>query len=79
MERKGQTPYATVNTIGYMILTNNENPIKILHDDRRFTGIECCNKLANNKNYFTALYDEINSKVYDRAFYNFFYQLTLIK
>ena len=62
-----------------IFLTNNNNPFKIPHDDRRFAGIECCNKLANNKNYFTALYDEINSKVYDRSFYNYFLSIDLNK
>jgi hypothetical protein len=72
IECKGKETYKNTNNIGYVFLTNNDNPVKVPHDDRRFTGIECNGELANNKEYFTALYDEIKSKKYDRAFYNYF-------
>ena len=52
IEKKGQTAYENLNNIGYIFLTNNDNPIKVPHDDRRFTGIECNYKYANNKEYF---------------------------
>jgi hypothetical protein len=72
IECKGKETYKNTNNIGYIFLTNNDNPVKVPHDDRRFTGIECNGDLANNKEYFTALYEEIKSKKYDRAFYNYF-------
>ena len=58
-------------------LTNNDNPIKVPHDDRRFTGIECNFKYANNKEYFTNLYAEIESGKYDKAFYDYFINIDL--
>ena len=54
-----------------VFLTNNENPVKVPHDDRRFCGIECNNNIANNFEYFKKLNDEINDKSYDRAFFNY--------
>ena len=58
-------------------MTNNDNPIKVQHDDRRFTGFECISAYANNKEYFTNLYNEINSGIYDKAFYDYFLDIDL--
>ena len=77
IEKKGKSPYNNLNNIGYIFLTNNDNPIKIPHDDRRFTGFECDSKCANNKEYFNPLYEEINGGKYDRAFYNYFLNIDL--
>jgi hypothetical protein len=71
IEHKGKAPYKNTNNIAYVFLTNNENPLKVPHDDRRFCGIECDNNIANNFEYFKNLNDEINNKSYDRAFYNY--------
>lgn len=71
IEHKGKAPYKNTNNIAYVFLTNNDNPIKVPHDDRRFCGIECNNNIANNFDYFKNLNDEINNKSYDRAFYNY--------
>jgi hypothetical protein len=77
IEKKGKTPYDNTNNIGFVFLTNNDNPIKVPHDDRRFTGFECNYKNANNKEYFTNLYNEINSGIYNRAFYDYFINIDL--
>ena len=77
IEKKGKTPYENTNNIGYIFLTNNDNPIKVPHDDRRFTGFECNSAYANNKEYFTNLYNEINSGKYDKAFYDYFLSIDL--
>jgi hypothetical protein len=71
IEHKGLKPYKNTNHIGYIFLTNNDNPLKVGVDDRRFCGIECNNKICNNKDYFTALKKEMDSKKYDRAFYEY--------
>ena len=71
IEHKGKAPYKNTNNIAYVFLTNNENPVKVPHDDRRFTGFECNNLIANNFEYFTDLNSEIKSKSYDRAFFNY--------
>ena len=70
IEHKGKAPYKNTNNIAYVFLTNNDNPIKVPHDDRRFCCIECDNNIANNFEYFKILNDEIIDKSYDRAFFN---------
>ena len=77
IEKKGMTPYDNINNIGYVFLTNNDNPLKVPHDDRRFTGFECNFKYANDKEYFTNLYAEINGGKYDKAFYEYFLNIDL--
>ena len=71
IEHKCIKPYKNANHISYIFLTNNDNPIKVSADDRRFCGIECNNDICNNKQYFTALHDELKKGEYDRAFYNY--------
>ena len=71
IEHKGLKPYKNTNHIGYIFLTNNDNPLKVSADDRRFCGIECNNSICNNKEYFTELKKEMDSKVYDKAFYEY--------
>ena len=79
IEKKGMTPYENNNNIGYVFLTNNDQPVKVPHDDRRFTGFECSSNNANDKEYFSNLYAEINNGLYDRAFYEFFINIDLSK
>jgi hypothetical protein len=46
IEHKGMKPYKNTNNIGYIYLTNNDNPsLKVPPDDRRFCGIECNNNI----------------------------------
>ena len=71
IQHKGLKPYTNKNHIGYIFLTNNDNPIKVPVGDRRFCGIECNNDICNNKEYFDALRTEMNDGNYDRAFYNY--------
>ena len=77
VEHKGAKPYENTNNIGYVYLTNNDNPLKIPSDDRRFCAIELNNEKANNKEYFDLLFQEINSCKYDRAFYNYFMNIKI--
>jgi hypothetical protein len=71
IEHKGLKPYKNTNHISYIFLTNNDNPLKVSADDRRFCGIECNNDICNNKQYFTELHEELKKGEYDRAFYNY--------
>lgn len=71
IEHKNFDSFANKNHIEYIFLTNNDNPVKILPGDRRFCGIECNNDIANNREYFDALIDEMNSGKYDKAFYDY--------
>jgi hypothetical protein len=77
IEYKGMTPYETNNNIAYVFLTNNENPIKVPIDDRRYFCSETSNEYANNNDYFKKLYEEINLGDYDRAFYEYFMSIDI--
>ena len=69
IEHKGLKPYKISNCSHVTFLTNNENSVKIDVEDRRFAAIECCDKYANNKEYFSKLLAEIKSKKYNMCFY----------
>jgi hypothetical protein len=71
IEHKGVTPYENKNHITYVMFTNNDNPIKIEVNDRRFVCIKCNDSIANDPKYFDALNKEIESKKYNRAFYDY--------
>jgi hypothetical protein len=65
------TPFNNTNHIGYISLTNNKNPMKVDAEDRRFVGIECNNKIANNNEYFCKLDEQLKSGKFDKLFYNY--------
>jgi hypothetical protein len=71
IEEKGLKVFTNKNHITYVMLTNNDNPIKIEVNDRRFVCGKCNDKIANDPKYFDALNKEIESKKYDRAFYDY--------
>ena len=77
IESKGKKPFAQTNNISYVFLTNNDNPVKISYDDRRYCGIECNNEKANNTEYFNELYKEINSCKYDKLIYDYLKSIDL--
>ena len=71
IEHKGLKPYEIKNCASYVGLSNNSVSFKIEPTDRRFTAQECNNDIANNTEYFGALYEELNSGKIDRAFYEY--------
>jgi hypothetical protein len=71
IEHKGMTPYDNKNHVAYIFLSNNDTPIKVPQNDRRFMGFECNNSICNNFDYFKALREEIDSGIYIRAFYDY--------
>jgi hypothetical protein len=77
IEYKKQTPFTQRNNVSYVLLTNNDNPIKISSHDRRFCGIECDNSICNNREYFTALLKEMKEGTYDRAFYDYLLNINI--
>jgi len=70
IEKKGYELFTNTNCISYIFLSNNKNPVKVSENDRRFVIFECNGKIANNHEYFTALNKEIESKEYDKIFYD---------
>jgi hypothetical protein len=75
INEKGVKPYKIKNFATFILLTNNDNPIKIDPADRRYLAFECNNDIANDEDYFRNLRKEIESKKYDKVFYD--YLLTL--
>jgi hypothetical protein len=74
---KGKETFEQTNNISYVFFSNQKSPLVVESDDRRFVGIQCNNKIANNEIYFRELYDEIESKIYDKDFYNYFMSIDL--
>jgi hypothetical protein len=75
INQKGIKPYENKNHIGYIMFTNNENPIKIDIHDRRYLAIECIPDFANNNEYITNIMKEMKDKRYSRAFYDYLIKL----
>lgn len=75
INEKGVKSYKMKNYATFILLTNNDNPIKIDPQDRRYLAFECNNEIANNEEYFRNLRKEIESKKYNKVFYD--YLLTL--
>ena len=72
IEHKGKDVYKMTNNMHFIFLTNNDNSVNVGPGDRRFVCIECDNTICNNFEYFTALVNEIKSKKFDRACFDFF-------
>ena len=65
-------PREETNHINWATLTNNFDSIKIEHGDRRFMASTVSKERKGDTKYFMKLHDEIKSKRYDRACYDFF-------
>ena len=71
IEHKGCKPYEVNNCASFAGFSNNSVSFKIEPTDRRFTAQECNKDIAQNAEYFDALYNELNSGELDRAFYEY--------
>jgi hypothetical protein len=75
INQKGTKIYKNKNHITYIFFTNNDNPIKIDVNDRRYLAIKCNDDICNNNEYFTKLIKEIKSEEYNKAFYDYLMSL----
>jgi hypothetical protein len=71
IEVKGKEPREEQNNIFYVYFSNSDNPLPLSQTDRRFTAFECNPQIANNTDYFNALYEELESENIDKAFYEY--------
>lgn len=71
INQKGAKIYENKNHIGYVMFTNNDNPIKIDINDRRYLAIECIPDYANNNEYIKNILKEMEDMKYARAFYDY--------
>ena len=72
IHNKMMKPYTVKDACNFIFLTNNNNPIKIPNDDRRFFCVEMSSKYANNTEYFSNLHNELDKEEYLNSFYDFF-------
>ena len=72
IHNKMMKPYTVKDACSYIFLTNNNNPLKIPADDRRFFCVEMSNEYKNDLPYFTELYKELNSEEYLKSYFDFF-------
>lgn len=70
-EHKGTMTIDVPNLANLIFTTNNENPIPISFDDRRFVAIQCTDTLVNNHEYFTELHAYLKRDDVARAFYQY--------
>ena len=71
-EKKGLDMIQIKNLARYIILSNNDLPVKIEESDRRFVLFKCSDKYRGsiNTEYFEKLAEALNNKHKMRVFYN---------
>jgi len=79
IEQKGVDTCQINDCSSWIFTTNNNIPLVIEKDDRRFFVIECCNEKKNDKLYFETLNDFLNKKSTIKGFYNFLMEQENIK
>ena len=72
IERKGKDPITLNDATHYIFLSNNNNPVKIPPDDRRFFCIEVGEDNRNDTDFFSKVKKELDNKEYIKSFYEYF-------
>lgn len=68
---KGKDAINISNFARFIFTTNNNTPIKVDPDDRRFVVFSCSNKFNNNDEYFKKLRSEMYNESNTKAFYDY--------
>jgi hypothetical protein len=63
IEKKGIDSYKVPSVNNFILITNNENPIKITEDNRRAVVLEVSDVKKQDQPYFTALIEYIDSNI----------------
>lgn len=71
VEKKGQESYIVEDKNNYVLLTNNEFPVKVDNSDRRYFCIESSNELIKNKDYFKKYFKLLKNEEITKNFYYF--------
>lgn len=71
-EPKGIDAYVLDHVARYWFFTNNEDALYIPNDDRRYTLHRSNDRYANNKEYFTPMWEDIKNADYCKSCFNFF-------
>lgn len=78
-EQKGKQTISLLNCSNYVMTTNNENPVKLDTDDRRYAVLECSKKLVGNAWYFQELRAYVEDDANIGALWQFFTEWDLTK
>lgn len=77
IEMKGHEAYTVDDKNNYILLTNNEFPVKVEFSDRRYFCIECSNKLIKNKDYFKEYFEILENEEIANHFYYYLLNIDL--
>lgn len=72
IEPKGIDPYKIKHCSRYTFFTNNEDAMRIEDNDRRYTLHKCASHKANDKEYFKAIYAELDDRDMIKSAFDFF-------
>jgi len=77
VEKKGVQPIVVQDFARYFFFSNNQVPVKISLNDRRFVVFNCSSEVRNNTTYFKKLINSFNNKKIVRGFYNYLMDIDL--
>jgi hypothetical protein len=69
VEMKGHEAYTIEDKNNYVLLTNNDFPVKIEFSDRRYFCVETSKELIKNKDYFDKFFDILEDEEIAKHFY----------
>jgi hypothetical protein len=78
-EKKGEMAINLNDFSRFVFTSNNNVPIKIEQDDRRFVVLKCSNKYLNNKKYFDNFFNCLNKDASAKSFYNYLMSIDISK
>jgi hypothetical protein len=71
IEMKGQEAYHIEDKNNFILLTNNDFPVKIDYSDRRYCCFSASNELIRNENYFKKYFKDLENKEIMKEFYKY--------
>lgn len=69
IEYKGMEPYIVENRNNFVLLTNNDFPVKIDYSDRRYCCFNCSNEKIGDKEYFKEYFEILNDESVAEEFF----------
>lgn len=79
IEMKGHEAYTIEDKNNYVLLTNNDFPVKVEYSDRRYFCVETSNELIKNEDYFNNFFEILENKEIAKHFYYYLLENNLEK
>lgn len=79
IEMKGHEAYTIEDRNNYVLLTNNDFPVKVEYSDRRYFCVETSNELIKNESYFKDFFSVLEDKEVAKHFYYYLLENKLDK